>query len=290
MGLWLADAQRVEMYDAGPFTGGPMKGVLHTTEGNSWPDYQGGTIAPHLTVRPDTASKRLLVRQHIAFNRAAKSLRNRPGGVETNRDGVIQIELVGTCNPSQVGCYYWPRADSWALSDLASIMRSVERATGIRRKAVSRWVPSPLSFGSGAPQRMSLSAWDAWDGWCGHEHVPENDHGDPGALNVTWLVGPTADPVPVGVSHSADGPAFPLRDGQVYSRSDRNGRDSATDRGNIRTWQARMRRRGWRIDVDGLYGEQTEAVVRAFQHDKRMGIDGLLGPKTWTAAWASPIT
>ncbi|MFJ5883452.1 N-acetylmuramoyl-L-alanine amidase [Kitasatospora cineracea] len=58
----------------------------------------------------------------------------------------------------------------------------------------------------------------------------------------------------------------------------------------VRQWQQRMRDRGWRIDVDGVLGPATAAVIRAFQLDKHLDVDGVLGPATWSAAWTAPIT
>ncbi|WP_067470031.1 peptidoglycan-binding protein [Actinomadura macra] len=58
----------------------------------------------------------------------------------------------------------------------------------------------------------------------------------------------------------------------------------------VRTWQARMRARGWHLDVDGRYGPGSETVCRAFQAEKRLGVDGVVGPATWAAAWTAPLT
>lgn len=58
----------------------------------------------------------------------------------------------------------------------------------------------------------------------------------------------------------------------------------------VRKMQQRLKDRGWRIDVDGVFGPATEAVVRAFQADKRLAVDGEVGRDTWTALWSAPIT
>lgn len=58
----------------------------------------------------------------------------------------------------------------------------------------------------------------------------------------------------------------------------------------LRVWQAQMSGRGWTITPDGLYGPQTESVTRAFQAQKNLIVDGLIGPSTWDAAWTAPIT
>jgi hypothetical protein len=58
----------------------------------------------------------------------------------------------------------------------------------------------------------------------------------------------------------------------------------------VRTWQARMAKRGWNIDADGYYGPASAEVARQFQTEKHLGVDGIVGPKTWAAAWTTPIT
>jgi len=56
----------------------------------------------------------------------------------------------------------------------------------------------------------------------------------------------------------------------------------------VRTWQTQMKARGWNIAVDGVYGPDSERVLRAFQAEKGMVVDGVLGPVSWRAAWTAP--
>lgn len=58
----------------------------------------------------------------------------------------------------------------------------------------------------------------------------------------------------------------------------------------VRTWQSRMAARGWRIGVDGMYGPESAGVCTAFQREKALGVDGIVGPVTWAASWTAPIT
>lgn len=58
----------------------------------------------------------------------------------------------------------------------------------------------------------------------------------------------------------------------------------------VRSWQARMRQRGWKIRADGFYGPRSAEVARRFQVEKKLSVDGLLGPKTFAAAWSLPVT
>ncbi|WP_344580843.1 peptidoglycan-binding protein [Nonomuraea roseoviolacea] len=59
----------------------------------------------------------------------------------------------------------------------------------------------------------------------------------------------------------------------------------------VRVFQARMKARGWRLDVDGIYGADTERVVEGFQREKRLGRrDGVADAETWRAAWLAEVT
>jgi Putative peptidoglycan binding domain/Domain of unknown function (DUF1906) len=60
----------------------------------------------------------------------------------------------------------------------------------------------------------------------------------------------------------------------------------------VATWQAQMLKRGWRAigAADGYYGPHSRDVCVAFQTEKRLPVDGIVGPVTWAASWTSPIT
>lgn len=170
----------------------PNAGVLHTTEGTSLPGYNGGATAPNYTAVPNFARKRLDWVAHFPDNRSSRALRNLTGGVETNTLNVLQVELVGTCDPRTRDAWrragrqfiFWPEAPDWALADLAAFIAWAHKAHGIRIDGPKgRWTPYPKSYANGGGQRFSHARWRDFYGWCGHQHVPENSHGDPGALN-----------------------------------------------------------------------------------------------------------
>lgn len=83
-------------------------------------------------------------------------------------------------------------------------------------------------------------------------------------------------------------PAFPPFPGRnLYLRWPRWRRMRGID---VKTWQLRMQQRGWRIDVDGVFGTQSHDVCLRFQADKGLVRDGVVGPDTWAAAWTTPVT
>ena len=105
--------------------------------------------------------------------------------METNNDGAFQVELVGTCSKNGPGIY-WPEAPQWALDEVLLMMSRVEADRGIPHVQPSEgWLPYPDSYGN-TRVRMSTKEWDDYAGWCGHQHVPYNDHGDPGDMSALF--------------------------------------------------------------------------------------------------------
>jgi len=173
----------------------------HCTEmgvpGEPWPAYiyngQRGGSAPHFTVKPDRANKRLLWRQHYRADEPARALAHPKGTPETNNAGVLQVELGGTSVKGDPG-YDWPNADGWALADLADFSRWALAEWGIPLTdqgrawhALTRNAKSNI-IQAGGSSRLTWSQWGAARGHCGHEHVPGNDHVDPGSTNIRGML------------------------------------------------------------------------------------------------------
>lgn len=175
------------------YRGGPNKGVLHTTETSVLPGYAYGGNAPHFSVLPIFSSKSVVYYQHYDTDRPSRALVDLAGGVQTNNDGVIQIELIGTCTKSGPGMY-WPDAPQWAIDGLLKLMQWINKDRGIPMVQPKQgWLPYPSSYGN-TSVRMSQSAWDKYAGWCGHQHVPENLHGDPGDMSAVFKEADMPDP------------------------------------------------------------------------------------------------
>lgn len=175
--------------------------VLHTTEGRTLPDYGGGGSAPNLTAVPDFAAKKLNWYQHFDIDRSSRALVNLSGGVATNTLNVCQVELVGTCDPATHKKWgtathiYWPEAPDWALAEVAAFLKWMNAQHGVPLTGPSKWLAYPSSYGA-TSARMSGSAWNDFSGICGHQHVPENTHGDPGSINFPKLIALAKGTVP----------------------------------------------------------------------------------------------
>jgi hypothetical protein len=125
-------------------------------------------------------------REHVQLvdgARASKSLKNLPGGSETNRAGVnYQVELVGPAEDPVVDTT--PDDWRWLGGELAKIGRllSIPAVAPFRFYPYlpTRWDP---------PQFLGREFWRTLDdgddvqGWVGHQHWVENAHGDPGDLS-----------------------------------------------------------------------------------------------------------
>ena len=51
----------------------------------------------------------------------------------------------------------------------------------------------------------------------------------------------------------------------------------------VRTAQYLLRQRGHQIVADNIFGPNTDAAVRAFQSAAHLTVDGIIGPRTWSA-------
>lgn len=123
------------------------------------------------------------------------------------------------------------------------------------------------------------------------------------AINAA-AAGTPAQPTVVVAPAKPSGPApgdflpfdFPLPRGHWFGPPDKRqpknhsgfwgGRDNEL----VVVLQQGLRRRGWRIDVDGKYGPGTAGVVGKFQREKGLAVDGLTGIATWSAIDRSPRT
>ncbi|MEV7123299.1 peptidoglycan recognition protein family protein [Kitasatospora griseola] len=122
--------------------------------------------------------------------------------------------------------------------------------------------------------------------WGGHPGCPgELRKAQRGAIiaRARVLLGDAEDrPEPPPPQQPAAHPAWPGR----YLRA----QTPMLHGDDVRQWQQRMRDRGWRIDADGWYGPASAEVARAFQSEKGLGADGVVGPRTWDAAWTAPVS
>jgi hypothetical protein len=63
-------------------------------------------------------------------------------------------------------------------------------------------------------------------------------------------------------------------------------RDDKKVDANVRVFQNQAKTKGAKLTPDGIFGPNTETYVKDVQKAKRLGVDGIVGPKTWKANWS----
>lgn len=189
---WMPGAIRNQRLSNAPYDEGAWdhpKGLLHTSEGFSIEASENacanGGFDPHFTIGPDpNRAGHVQIKQHYPLSSRATALEN-DGSLKTNRQAVIQVELVGSCDPKYKDhpLYVHNWAD-WYLDGIALWMKWIEQVAHVPHVAAPKWTAYPDSYGLNAPQRMSWDEFCNFSGWVGHEHAAGNVHGDPGDLDV----------------------------------------------------------------------------------------------------------
>ena len=146
-------------------------------------------------------------------------------------------------------------------------------------------------------------------------HRDVNPTACPGDELDSWVkahLGSSSGSPPPDSTRPAPGPdhAFPLPSGYYFGPRD-GGNESVsgaydrtfngrTDNEWLKEFGEQLQRRGWNARTggtyltqhgnDGIYGPEYEALALAFQRDQNIGVDGLIGPQTWNAAFQNPVT
>lgn len=270
---WIEGATVVNgVADGGSMVGGGARITWHTTENDphtttarNIANYLNQTRnVVHIVWNPETGEIVVMLPKDVA----GRGLKNASGGVETNREGTvnIQVEVVG-------------RASQPFTS---GPMVGLDRLLRVFDDLVPRTWPSgaPLASSSayGSNPSRSTTHWKQ-AGHFGHSQVPENDHSDPGAIDISKLFGGKPSPHPA--PHPAPSPA------PAPSRYVRENGDGLYERGEfgpgIKTVQTQLTHAGYHVTADGYFGLDTLNAVKAFQKAYHLTADGVVGPRTLSA-------
>jgi len=171
--------------------------------------------------------------------------------------------------------------------------------------ACSAWIAEEAAaFGIPIVKLTPAQAQGSSAGVCGHGDLGAmgGGHTDPGP-NFPWSQviamatgqAPAPAPPPSPPAPSGKAPPFPYGPSDYLGQQSsdphcHSGYDGGLDQANVATWQAQMAARGWSLAADGMYGPSSQSVCEQFQAEKGLGVDGLVGPQTWAAAWTAPVT
>ena len=231
------------------------KAVWHTTEGHDtvldWYETSGGI--PHFTILTTG-----IIYQHYACSMYSRALRNLRGGVETNTDGAIQVEIVGFAGREHT------LAQRNAIIQLAKWLTEENHVAPV----------FPMGRLSKPYLQATEDQWDNGVGHFAHGHIPEQDHTDPNMTDLTWAA------LRAGV-HAGE-PEEPLveRDDLI-----RPGDVSAEVLLHIRRLNALLELQGSsrRIGESTRYHDLAVRATKSLQRWADIEVDGIVGPVTRTA-------
>jgi hypothetical protein len=156
------------------------KALLHTTEGST---IEGAVQAykafpPQLIVDP--VRKRKV--QHIPLNRGGYALWN----ADADDSRCYQVEIVGFAAQSHL---WSDEVLRWLGEELA---RPLHEYGGVPyvvvRHGFHRAGGGLVLASARSPIRLTQAELDSFSGFLGHQHVPGDDHWDPGGLNVSRIL------------------------------------------------------------------------------------------------------
>lgn len=230
--------------------------LLHTTESSGWPSYP--TFFPNLTFNP-WKPRGQRWRQHCNINQASTTLKNASDGYQTNRKNVCQIEIVAWVDPnhSDAAAYYTKISDD-AYADLGEFYAWLNKEWGTPIANTLQWKEyrntPPSSYGVNNGVRLSKSGFTDYKGLCGHQHAPEQSHGDPSLLNVGLII--------EEAKKAGSTVAYPTpKTNDVYLSKLKVGQ---TDSDSVWQLQNALKKLGYSITLSGDYGKRTdELAVRA---------------------------
>lgn len=220
------------------------------------------------------------------------------GQVEQYRDTDYEADANTEANPFAISVetqgYEFGVWNDHQLAEIKALILWANRVHGIPLKVVDRWDGSGIGFHTQFPGR-----WDKRGASCPGPDRKRQFH----EVIVPWLAevakgaAQATKPQPAPAKKPATkptAPAFPLPRGHWYGVESRDRRNHsgyhAKDRPGIKQWQAQMKKRGWRITVDGRFGPQSARVAAGLQRQVGIKADGLVGIRTWTESYTAPIT
>jgi hypothetical protein len=262
----------------------PSRIVIHTTETARLPGYRDGSVAPHFTIGvgdpgslPNEEAGKVRIWQHISLDRTASALKHKPGTIETNHMGAhcVQIECITYIGDQDKAGIVgnkgkFPKALSKALAGLVDEITTALGDINISTYP-EKWSASG-SYGEKASQRLTEEQWETFNGICGHEHVPNNTHWDPGAFDIEEFMGYVTTKRQADSGSAVGQPTVPAAR-QLFHVGDSDPR--------VQLICGILQALGYGdFTADDLYDSAVASAVEELQGDLGTSVDGIWGPTT----------
>ena len=236
--------------------------VLHRTQGDSYPrsTYRNGGGVPHWTILHNGTCY-----THYDINQYSRALLNLRGGVQTNLDEALQVEIVGftgnDMEPEQAATL--GRLIDWCLANTS--LKNI-------------WLGGDPSKG----RRLTNTQWDDNSGIVPHLKVPENNHTDT-ITNHDWLI--LKGETPATPKETDTMTLFHLAPNTVIKRTVPLAKEmlAAALQKELNTHLGHL---GSPLRIDGYFGNGTEVRVKLAQAALGITADGVWGNESHTALQA----
>lgn len=122
-------------------------------------------------------------------------------------------------------------------------------------------------------------------GWL-HIEIHKDSHGDGRPVTEKIDFGtPAPPPEPGPTPEPTPPPVTPPSTGGTYMKW-MNTVEKGAFSNTVTVAQTILFSLGYSVQADGVFGNQTDAIVRTFQQRHGLTVDGIVGPKTWNALGA----
>ena len=237
-------------------------------------------------------SVRYIISDRRIMNRDIGNFRSRPYSGSNPHTKHVHISLYQSATAEN-------RTQSWGLAD-AKPVSGVGGSSSPTYSAISGAIPLAKLYSKGEPvKRIQKAVGVKADGYYGPDTRDavksfQKKHG----LDADGIVGPDTWAAINGGKTSkpskSNAPDFPLPKGHWYGPESSNPKNHSgyykADRAGIKQFQSKLKARGWSITADGLFGAATSKIVKQFQKEKGLSVDGGVGAETWAAIWEEPVT
>ncbi len=243
--------------------------VLHTSEGST--SYQG--LGSYFANKASQVSSHVGIDNNVRGTIGEYVSRGNKAWTQGNANPVcVSAEL---CTPAGAAANwsrdYWLNTQKTMLDNTADWVAEEAKALGIPITALTS--SQAQGSGRGVCDHGDLGSWGGGHYDCGSGFPLDYVISKAGGSSSSASGGSGGGKAPT-LHVDYFGPAY----GHNYQCGD------------VRTWQQQMSARGWSVGTDGIYGPQSEQVCRQFQSEKGLGVDGKVGPQTWSATWTAPVT
>ena len=226
------------------------KFVIHTTETKGLPSYP---YPPHVTVNPNEPDT---IWHHVTGDKGAYALKSAPQSPNYEAGAVYQSEHIAYAadTPEQGDTFY---------ESIARECVWFNRNKGVPLEFVPVWEGGD-AYGEWSG-RMSAAEFAEFSGICGHQHVNDNSHWDPGRLDIPRLKDAIAKWLEVTDPDEIEG-------GEEMILVEGAGGNAVTSMQRSLNGWAESSGKDWRVGVDGTWEAGSKLTQRLKEYQKALNL------------------